>query len=148
AQHLQMTRIAPALDAVAKAQQAQLRLTLGLLRTKNLSQVAMTSLQSRDALVVDGALADLECAVEEAGAQFGPEGASLLIVWAESLRDFRSWLLQPAAKWPAISVVSFLISYWWVTLKTEHPDVADMVEVPFSILAGCLIAMAANARKK
>ncbi|MEV6799663.1 hypothetical protein AB0M91_15125, partial [Micromonospora rifamycinica] len=128
--------------------QAQLRLTLGLLDTRGLNQVAMASLQSPDALVVDGALADLECAVEEARAQFGPEGASLLTVWAESLRDFRSWLLQPTAKWPAISAISFLISYWWVTLKTKQPDVADMVEVPFSILAGCLLAMAANARKK
>ncbi|MDT0531866.1 hypothetical protein RM555_23005, partial [Micromonospora sp. DSM 115977] len=143
----QMRLPTSAVDAFLKSQQDQVRLTLGKLDTRAALRVATTGLQSPAALVVDDALGDFERALEDAGQRVDPDEASLLAVWSESLREFRSWLLQPAVKWPAIGLVSFLVSYWWVTLKTQHPDVADMVEVPFSVLAGCLIAMAANAKK-
>ncbi|MBQ0897243.1 hypothetical protein KBX37_29940, partial [Micromonospora sp. U56] len=140
--------ISPALDSFLKTQQNALRLGVGKLDSKAAFRVALTGLQNPSALVVDDALGALERAVEDVGRQLDTEGTTLLAVWAESLRDFRSWLLEPAIKWPAIGLMSFLVAYWWVTLKTEHPDVADAVEVPFSVFAGLLLTMAASARKK
>ncbi|RIW39475.1 hypothetical protein D3H59_30435, partial [Micromonospora endophytica] len=128
--------------------QNQIRFTLGKLDFRTALRAATTGLQSTAALVVDDALRDLERAVEDAEGQAGTEATTLLAVWSESLRDFRFWLLQPAVKWPAIGLISFLVAYWWVTLKTEHPDIADMVEVPFAAFAGLLLAMAANAQRK
>ncbi|SCL38333.1 hypothetical protein [Micromonospora aurantiaca (nom. illeg.)] len=135
-------------DAFLKNQQDQIRFTLGKLDTRAALRAATTGLQSTAALVVDDALRDLERAVEAAEGQAATEGTTLLAVWSESLRDFRFWLLQPAVKWPAIGLISFLVAYWWVTLKTEHPDVADMIEVPFAAFTGLLLAMAANAKRE
>ncbi|MFJ8833815.1 hypothetical protein, partial [Micromonospora aurantiaca] len=139
----------PGIAPLIAAQQTQLRTILGSLDAKTTFRTALTSPQSLSAVAIGTVLEDLERAVEHVDRQTDSEVA-LLAVWAESLREFGSWLRQPAVAWSTIGLVWFLVSYSWVTLKTERPDVADMLEVPFSLLASIVLPLlvAAAAQKK
>ncbi|MFC0004381.1 hypothetical protein, partial [Micromonospora siamensis] len=151
AQRLQFRIPTTGFDALLKAQQTQLRAVLGSLDTSTTYRIALTSPQSLYATAIDTALQDLEQAVVQTDRQMNSDVA-LLSIWAESLREFGAWLRQPVVAWSTVGLVWFLVSYAWVTLKTERPDVADMLEVPYtmlsSIVLGALGAAAYDALKK
>ncbi|MFI7283416.1 hypothetical protein ACIBOV_24450, partial [Micromonospora chersina] len=137
----------PAWQAALKTQTTQLRAVLGSLDTETTYRMVLTRPQGLQAAAIDAALENLEQAVVRADQETGSE-VRLLTVWAESLREFGAWLREPVVTWSSVALVWFVVSYWWVTLKTERPDVADMIEVPFTLFAGVLLPAAIAAAKK
>ncbi|WP_165522023.1 hypothetical protein, partial [Micromonospora zingiberis] len=131
----------PAWKFVDRARRTQLQTVLGSLDTRTMFRSALTSRQSVQATAISVAVENLEHAVKRADEQTGSE-VRLLAIWAESLRELGGWLRQPAVTWSSVALVWFVVSYSWVTLKTERPDVAEMIEVPFTLLAGLLLTAA------
>jgi hypothetical protein len=131
----------PALDAALRIQRTQFRAALGSLNTATTYRMVLASPQSLQAAAIDAALEDLEQAVQRADRQTGSQ-VPLLAIWAQSLRDFGAWMREPVVTWSSVMLVWFVVAYWWVTLKSERPDVADMVEVPFTLLAGVVLGAA------
>ncbi|MBC8994560.1 hypothetical protein H9X95_30960 [Micromonospora chalcea] len=98
-------------------------------------------------VVLDDVLADMGRTV---GDQLGAEenSVALTAVWAEALQELRLWLLRPGVKAVTISFAFFLITTWWLGLKTDHPDVADAIEVPLWAAIALLLQLAVSAGKK
>ncbi|WP_327042574.1 hypothetical protein OG400_09705 [Micromonospora ureilytica] len=140
---------AQTLAAAFAAYHPQLQAALGRVSGRTTARMLLKSPQSLQAATVDAALENLERAVEQADRHTGTE-IQLLGIWLESMRNLGTWLRQPGVAWPSVALIWLVVSYWWVTLKSQHPDVADMVEVPFSSLAGAVLgaAIAATIKKQ
>jgi hypothetical protein len=62
----------------------------------------------------------------------------LIAVWLEAASELRDWATQPRIKVLGSIGMWVAMSAWWVNLKAYHPEVADLVEVPFCLLAALL----------
>ncbi|WP_405430929.1 hypothetical protein [Micromonospora sp. NBC_00617] len=96
-------------------------------------------------LMLDEVLAAMESVVDS---KSDVEAAPVLVVWAESLRELRAWLLRPAVKGVTISLAYFLLTTWWMQVKTEHPDMAGVIEPQLWTAVGILATLAIGAKKK
>ncbi|MGW5580541.1 hypothetical protein, partial [Micromonospora chokoriensis] len=141
----------PALTELVKAQQAQFRSSLASFGARTMQGVALARPGSLYADALDIALEELEHAIGRVDHETKSE-VDLLSVWAESLREFSASLRKPIVAWPTVGVAWFVVSYLFVMLKSERPDVADMLEVPYTLLAsiifGALGTAAYNTFKK
>jgi hypothetical protein len=50
-------------------------------------------------------------------------------------------MVQPGVKVTTISLVSFLLSSLWVTLKTTHPELAEAIDAPLWGLVTLLLGL-------
>ncbi|MER5335876.1 hypothetical protein [Micromonospora sp. NPDC002717] len=126
-------------------------ITAGFLPKSRLGRVTgpghVTSFRTVPEIAVDDLLLQVEDTVED-HVDALQEGARLRTVWLDALRDLRVWLSNGLAKGVTISFAFFIISTWWVMLKTSNPELADIIEVPLWAAITLLAGMAVNARKK
>jgi hypothetical protein len=62
----------------------------------------------------------------------------LAAVWREAAADLREWLNQPAIKILGSFGMWFALAAWWMNLKVYRPEVADLLEVPLTLLAALI----------
>ncbi|MGC4756994.1 hypothetical protein [Micromonospora trifolii] len=126
-------------------------ITAGLLPKSTVSGITgpghVTGFRTIPELAVDDFLLQVEDAVEDYVDAL-PDGTPLRTVWLDALRDLQVWLSSGLAKGVTISFAFFIISTWWMMLKTSKPELADIIEVPLWAAITLLAGMAVNAGKK
>lgn len=61
---------------------------------------------------------------------------SLIAVWSQELADHRERLKQPSA----VIIMLFVLLLCWTELKGKHPELADWIEVPFTLVLNVLLS--------
>ncbi|MEU4216191.1 hypothetical protein, partial [Actinoplanes sp. NPDC026623] len=97
----------------------------------------------REVLDVDVLFEEIDAYLEDAPADSPTilHDQGLRAVWREAAAPLRGWLGQPKVKVLGSFGAFVMLSAWWLDLKTYHPDVAELIEVPFTILVGLLIQL-------
>jgi hypothetical protein len=66
----------------------------------------------------------------------------LAAVWFDAASELRDWLQRPKTKLMGSFGGLAALSVWWMNLKVYDPAIADLLEVPLTLLAGLLLQLA------